>query len=149
MRVVRLQICGVVRDTEMTEERELHLSQRSMLLAVFFFSENLTNWAVISLLISLLGSSGNSLKQKRNETVDRTLQVWLRHVASTARSRVTFEKTQRKKNREKQHETDEKDHVVSCHCEKRITPERVATGGFHVCGSFANRRGRKDNVSEL
>ena len=36
MRVVRLQIRGVVRDTEMTEERELHLSQRSMLLAVFF-----------------------------------------------------------------------------------------------------------------
>ena len=132
----------------MTEER--WLAPQPEIYAVGCFSQNLTNWAVISLLNSLLGSSGNSLKQTRNETVDRTLQVWLRHIASTARSRVTFEKTQRKKNREIPARDGRKRSCGELSLwEKRITPERFATRGFNMCGSFANRRGRKDNVSEL
>ena len=68
--------------------------------AVGCFSQNFTNWAVISLCNSLLGSRGHSFKQKRNATIARVLQVWLRQVASTARSRVALGKTQNEKHGE-------------------------------------------------
>ena len=87
--------------------------------AVGCVSQNFTNWAAISLFNSLLGSRGNSLKQKRNGMVDRVLQVWLRHVASTARSRVALEKTQSDKHGETSGDK-RKDQVKSSHCEKCI-----------------------------
>ena len=118
----------------MTEER--WLAPQPEIYAVGCFSQNLTTWAVISLLNSLLGSSGNSLKQTRNETVDRTLQVWLRHIASTARSRVTFEKTQRKKTGRNQQEIDEKSQVVSCHCGRNALHQNGLPREVSMCAGL-------------